>query len=219
MTALDVFDQPRTKPAYLHAQLPLVMASDRGLARFLRGLDEMASELYERVGQKEFLFEVGLAPLPVVRLMAGQIGVPIDPMLPAPDQRQIARVASATFPIRGTRESLRRNLEALTGSTVRIDDPTGITADGTPRIAEPTSVRREGRDVSTTAAPPPADPGSDRAASDLAAQQHVRLVTIGVDGLGRATSASVRAAVQREVDCSAGVVFDPPLPEPEEGGA
>ncbi|MFK8024801.1 MAG: phage tail protein, partial [Ilumatobacter sp.] len=130
-------------PAYLIQQLPLVMASDPGLAQFLRGFDEMASALYERVGQKEFLLDIGTAPLSMVRLRAQWIGVPIDPLLPGETQRRIARTAASTFRRRGTHWALKENLGALTGAEVAIRDQASITVQPEARASDPIAERQE----------------------------------------------------------------------------
>lgn len=200
MTLVNLPDDSQMGARYLEAQLPVVMSSDEGVARFLRGLDEMASELYERVGQKEHLFDIALAPLMVVRLLAERIGVPIDPLRPEAEQRSIARVAAATFPIRGTRASLEQNLAALTGMETTVEDPGGITAHRAPRVAL-TSSQRE-----ATPWDPP-ESGGERAA-----------VRIRIAGSGRATVAALIATVTRELQCAVPYEFDPPIANTSNGG-
>ena len=50
----------------LHEQLPVVMATDPNIVRFVGLVDATASELYERVGAKERLLDPWTAPEPMI---------------------------------------------------------------------------------------------------------------------------------------------------------
>ena len=114
-------------------QLPVVMATDTGVAKFLDVVDPMASQLYDVVGAKEVFFDPTVAPLPVVRWLGVRLGVEIDSNLPDDVQRRVFMIAAATHAIRGTAESLRMNLAAITGGVVSIEEHGTIESLPTPQ--------------------------------------------------------------------------------------
>lgn len=187
MTHLAVRDPSPETSAYLREQLPVVMAADPGLAEFLAGMDEMASELYDRIAGKELAFDIGVAPASMLRWRAAQIGVDIDPALPIERQRRIADAAASTFPARGTRASLVTNLRALTG-----DDSVKIDGEDESSIL----VVEEARSLSSISAA--AGTGPDRVAEDRPA---VRPVTIRLRSFGGVSQDTVEAAITREIPC------------------
>ncbi len=176
---------------YMHAQLPVVMATDEKLSSFLHGLDEIASELYDRVGATDRYFDPTIAPLPLVRWWAGHLSVDIDADRPDHEQRRIAVTAATTFAQRGTASSLVANLESLTGATVTLTGP-GL---GGVSVVRSALTRQNG--AASASVPPLLPPPAVPIYNDI---------TITLASLGRASLAQVREVARREL--SAHVRFE-----------
>lgn len=113
-----------TRPTgLLHQQLPVVMATDPNVVRFVSLVDATASELYERVGTKHELLDPAVAPMPIIRWLAGLLALPLPDDLPDEVQRATVSAAARTFPRRGTAGSLGDVLSALAGVPVTVDEP------------------------------------------------------------------------------------------------
>lgn len=179
---------------YLRDQLPVVMAQDRRLDAFLAPFDQIAGDLYEFIAAKEHLFDLTVAPLELVRFLAHQIGVEIEPDLDESLQRRLAITAARTFPRRGTRESIEANVAALTGCDARVVDPNGIRVTALPDVPDVDDRHR----VPGQAAPtePAAPPNADT----------VGVVRVLLESYGDAPVAAVRAAIERELSCT--VVYE-----------
>lgn len=183
--------------ALMQDQLPVVMATDDGITRFLSLVDPIAGDLYDRVGSQEHLWDPHIAPIAMVRRLAALLGVDLDYSLPEALQRDVLASAMTTFPVRGTLRSLSANLVALTGAPVTIEEDGWI------------SVRRHPR-------PPPSIPppsgATTRAVTDPVTAAvwppSVGRVRVTTTALGSATLEHVRRVVERELraDCLVEVV-------------
>lgn len=138
----------------LHQQLPVVMATDPNVVRFVSLVDTTASELYERVGTKHDLLDPAVAPMPIIRWLAGVLALPMPDDLPADVQRATVMAAARAFPRRGTAASLASVLTAMAGTPVTIEEPGWVRCDPEPGVpptaelpaedAEPTRVAGDG---------------------------------------------------------------------------
>ena len=106
----------------LEEQLPVIMAGDPNLVRFVGLVDPIASELYDRVGEKEALFHPATAPPPIVRWLAGLLALPLERDVRLSVQRAAVAAAAAAFPRRGTTASLASVLAVLAQAPVTITE-------------------------------------------------------------------------------------------------
>lgn len=173
---------------YMHAQLPVVMATDEKLSSFLYALDEISSDLYDRVGATDQYFDATIAPLPLVRWWARHLSVEIDADRPDHEQRAIASTAAATFARRGTAASLVANLAALTGAKVTLSGP-GL--GGVSAVRAALTRQLETSASGSRPLPPPTAPIRND-------------VTITLASLGRASLAQVREVARRELSAHVG---------------
>lgn len=161
----------------LEEQLPVVMAGDPNLVRFVQLVDPTASELYDRVSEKETLFHPATAPPPIVRWLARLLALPIADDVRLDVQRAVVAEAARAFPRRGTEGSLRTLLSAIAQAPVSIEETGWV------------------RCVPAPTVPPrmPVDPMSD--AESLDEPMWVRIVVGATD----ATDADLRAVIEREL--------------------
>jgi phage tail-like protein len=125
----------------LEEQLPVIMAADPNLVRFVGLVDPIATELYERVGDKAPLFHSATAPPPIVRWLAGLLMLPVADDVQLDIQRAVVAAAADAFPKRGTPESLRSVLSIIAQSRVEIEETGGVRC--VPRPAIPARLARE----------------------------------------------------------------------------
>jgi phage tail-like protein len=112
---------------WLLAQLPIGMVSDDFFRRFVSIFQDVASTLVEGTDNIPNTVDVTVAPEPMVRWMAGWIGVPaLDPTLPHVQQREIVRAHAEMLAWRGTRRGLLRFLELVSGAPARLEDGGGV---------------------------------------------------------------------------------------------
>lgn len=135
----------------LEEQLPVVMAGDPNLVRFVGLVDPIASELYERVGEKEVIFDPTTAPPAIVRWLAGVLAVPLEDDLPIDVQRAVVSAAAELFPRRGTAGSLRGMIATLAQAWVTIDETGWVRYSAEPAV--PTE--RHGAGVASSVLEPP----------------------------------------------------------------
>ncbi len=107
-------------------RLPNVLASDDLLVRFLRGFEDVGTDLYDRADEFSTLFDPQVARPEVVRWMAGWIGVVVDAGLPDDRCNAVATAAMGHFAARGTRAEVAALLEAATGAPCEVVDPGGV---------------------------------------------------------------------------------------------
>ena len=134
----------------LEEQLPVIMAEDPNLVRFVRLVDPTASELYDRVGDKESIFHPATAPPPVVRWWCSVLGLPVHDDVQIEVRRAVVSAAAETYPIRGTERSLWMVLAAFSRAPVTIEETGVVFSTPDPRVppaspATSRSVRRASR--------------------------------------------------------------------------
>lgn len=126
-------------PDWLLQQLPVGMSEDDFFARFVRIFQSVADTVLHQVDTMPHLFDVTVAPLPMVRTVGSWLGIDwIDPSLPDHLQRRIVREYSAGLLWRGTKAGLTRVLELLCDAQpgdVIVDDSGGVYTDDAPRTA------------------------------------------------------------------------------------
>jgi len=123
------------KPSdWLVRQLPAGLLGEDFFVRFVELFQAEADTLVAHAQNLPHLADPQVAPLELVRWMAGWIGSPgIDPGYPEDVQRQMLLVASEVLRSRGTVAGLRRLLEVYSGGEVEIEEGGGVfAADGAP---------------------------------------------------------------------------------------
>jgi phage tail-like protein len=117
---------------WLLAQLPQAMARDRVIAGFVRGFQEVADSIRERMSTVDYELDVDLASPEMLRYLATWLGVEVESIgaaddLPArEDQRRLIRAVGQVLGWRGTRRGLEILLEALTGGRAEVSDNGGV---------------------------------------------------------------------------------------------
>jgi phage tail-like protein len=115
------------KQDWLIQQLPVGMVEDEFLVRFLRIFQGVADTLLDQIDTLPHMFDVSVAPLPMVRQLGRWIGVDgIDPDFDPALQRRIVRDYAEFMQWRGTKRGLRKLLELLSDGEVSITDNCGI---------------------------------------------------------------------------------------------
>lgn len=127
------------RPDWLLEQLPIGMTEDDFFARFVRIFQSVSDTVMHQVDNVPHVFDVAVAPLPMVRAVGSWLGVDwIDPSLPDALQRRIVREYSAGLLWRGTRAGLTRLLELLCDAQpgdVIVEDSGGVYTDDAPNTA------------------------------------------------------------------------------------
>lgn len=117
---------------WLTHQLPVGMAEDDFLFRFVSIFQRVADTAVHQIDTLPHAFDPTVAPAPMVRQMAAWLGVSwVDSSLDVRLQRAIVTEYSQIIQWRGTKRGLRRLLELLTGGgEVTITDSGGVWAEG-----------------------------------------------------------------------------------------
>ncbi|MDQ1706028.1 MAG: hypothetical protein QOF18_2394 [Frankiaceae bacterium] len=116
---------------WMLAQLPIGMVEDDFFSRFVSIFQEVAGTLLDGADNIDNVVDMTVTPEPMLRWMAGWIGVPgLDPTLPHAQQRQIVRTYAELLAWRGTRRGLQRYLELVSGAPVLIEDGGGVFGEG-----------------------------------------------------------------------------------------
>jgi phage tail-like protein len=179
----------------LEEQLPVIMAEDPNLVRFVRLVDPTASELYDRVGDKESIFHPATAPPPVVRWWCSVLGLPVHDDVQIEVRRAVVSAAAETYPIRGTERSLWMVLAAFSRAPVTIEETGVVFSTPEPRV------------------PPRVAGDQPVGAPSLAPPTSVRIVV----GATEATVADLRALIERELRADVPYELVVGAPEPPEG--
>src|SRR5690606_15963168 len=113
---------------WLTHQLPVGMAEDDFLFRFVSIFQRVADTAMHQIDALPHAFDPSVAPLPMVRAMATWLGVDwVDSSLDERLQRRIVTEYSQIVQWRGTRHGMRRLLQLLSGgSEVSITDSGGV---------------------------------------------------------------------------------------------
>jgi len=116
---------------WLTHQLPVGMAEDDFLFRFVSIFQRVADTVMHQADTLPHTFDPTVAPLPVVRLMASWLGVTFaDSSLDERVQRSIVTEYSELIRWRGTKRGMRQLLELLSGGDVEITDSGGTWPEG-----------------------------------------------------------------------------------------
>jgi phage tail-like protein len=117
---------------WLLAQLPQAMARDRVITGFVRGFEDVADTIRDRMSTVDYELDVDLASPEMLRYLATWLGVEVETIgsaddLPArEDQRRLIRAVGQVLGWRGTRRGLEILLEALTGGRAEVSDRGGV---------------------------------------------------------------------------------------------
>ncbi len=119
---------------WLVEQLPICLAGDEFLRRFVGIFGELADGLRDRIDSVEHAVDVTVAPPAFVRWLGGWLDIAsIDPSLPVERQRALVREFGRLLAQRGTRAGLREAIQLVTGErVVVVHDPGSIVAEGNP---------------------------------------------------------------------------------------
>lgn len=117
---------------WLTHQLPVGMAEDDFLFRFVSIFQHVADTVVHQIDTLPHVFDPTVTPTPVVRSMAAWIGVDwVDSSLDDRVQREIVLQYSQLVQWRGTRRGLRQLLSLLSGGAdVSIRDSGGVFPEG-----------------------------------------------------------------------------------------
>ncbi len=117
---------------WLTHQLPVAMAEDDFLFRFVSIFQRLADTAMLQIDTLAHAFDPTVAPEPMVRQMAAWLGIDwVDSSLDGRLQRAIVTEYSQIIQWRGTKRGLRRLLELLSGGgEVEIVDSGGVWPEG-----------------------------------------------------------------------------------------
>jgi phage tail-like protein len=120
----------RFAPGWLVEQLPRALSDDPFTRQFLRIFEDVAESVRRNVIAFEHDLDVALGPMEFVRWMGGWLALTAPASLSEPRQRELVAAAGAMWRRRGTKPAVVRLLEAVTASTVEIDDGGGVFEEG-----------------------------------------------------------------------------------------
>ena len=133
-------------PGWLADQLPRALSEDELTRRFVRIFEDVGDSVRSKVVAFEHDLDTGLAPMEFVRWMGGWLAISMPQSVPERRQRDLLAAAGASWRRRGTRAAVVSLLEAVTGSTVEIDDGGGVFDEGgAPPNRKAVTVRLGGR--------------------------------------------------------------------------
>jgi phage tail-like protein len=123
--------RPARHPRWLVDQLPVGMAQSDFFVRFVSIFQELASGLLDDADLVEHVPDVTVTPVPMLRTLAGWIGVDsVDVSLREDLQRLIVRSSARSLAHRGTAAGLRAFAEMLSGSPAEVVDGGGVWREG-----------------------------------------------------------------------------------------
>jgi phage tail-like protein len=124
---------------WLIHQLPVGMAEDDFLVRFLTIFQNVADTVVHQIDALPHVFDPTVAPTPMVRAMAQWIGVDwVDSSLDDRIQRAIVIEYAQLIQWRGTKRGLRRLLRLLSGGAdVEVLDSGGVFGEGEAPVVPP----------------------------------------------------------------------------------
>jgi phage tail-like protein len=121
----------RRRDDWLIHQLPVGMAEDEFLVRFLRIFQDVAETVLTQIDAMPHLFDPTVAPDQMVRALGGWIGIDwIDPSLDVRLQRRIVTSYASLVQWRGTARGLRGLMELVSGAPAFVEDSGGVYAEG-----------------------------------------------------------------------------------------
>lgn len=113
-----------TSPSYLLDYLPEIYQQDPFIGRFLRIFEEVLAPIERMLDSMPAYFDPTVTRPDVLEWLAGWLGVSLDERWPLVRRRAYVRRASELFSLRGTARGLSIAIEALTGVTPEITQPT-----------------------------------------------------------------------------------------------
>lgn len=124
---------------WLVNQLPVGMAQDPFLVRFVALIQQVAGGMLDHLDDLPHLGDVTVAPEPMVRYLGSWVGLEwVEPTLPARTQRELVRGYAQLLQWRGTRKGLRQLLVLITGDTeATVTDTGGVFVFGEAPVAVP----------------------------------------------------------------------------------
>jgi phage tail-like protein len=115
------------RPDWLIHQLPVGMAEDEFLVRFLSIFQEIVNTVLHQVDTLPHVFDPSVAPDGMVRFMGRWLACNwVDSSLPDATQRDIVRRYSQLLQWRGTRRGLQQLLELISGEPAVVTDSGGV---------------------------------------------------------------------------------------------
>ncbi len=123
---------------WLLHQLPVGMAEDDFLYRFVSIFQRMGDTVVHQIDTLPHMFDPTVAPAPMVQTMARWLGVEwLDSSIDDRLQREIVLRYAELIQWRGTKRGLRLLLELLSGGTARVRDSGGVFPEGESPAAAP----------------------------------------------------------------------------------
>jgi len=123
---------------WLLHQLPVGMAEDDFLYRFVSIFQRMGDTVVHQIDTLPHMYDPTVAPAPMVQTMACWLGVEwLDSSLDDRLQREIVLRYAELIQWRGTKRGLRLLLELLSGATARVRDSGGVFPEGESPAAAP----------------------------------------------------------------------------------
>lgn len=111
----------------LHDQLPMPLAEDPFLSRYLANIEVTAESILDHVESVENLVDVDVTPdrlVPWLAMWLDSDGA--DEQLPMDERRRLVRGLGPNLPWRGTRRGVETLLHLVTGREVEVEDAGGI---------------------------------------------------------------------------------------------
>jgi phage tail-like protein len=116
---------------WLIHQLPVGMAEDDFLVRFMSILQEVANTVVGQIDNLPHMFDATVAPPSMVRALGRWIGLDwVDPSLPDALQRRIVIEYFSMLRWRGTRRGMEQLLELISGAPAVVEESGGIFREG-----------------------------------------------------------------------------------------
>ena len=116
---------------WLLHQLPVAMAEDEFIGRFLSIFQDVADTVVGQIDNLPHAFDVTVAPPTMVRTLGRWIGLDwVDPSLPIALQRRIVREYFSLLRWRGTRRGMQQLLELISEAPAVVEETGGIYAEG-----------------------------------------------------------------------------------------
>ena len=116
----------RSDEGVLRSQLPMVMAADPFIPRFLMAFEDILDTIDGQVETQPHVLDPTVAPLEILRWVAKWVGFDVSPSLPEDRQRRLVKAAGAVVRWRGSARGLKSLLEAFTGADATVLDSGGV---------------------------------------------------------------------------------------------
>ena len=123
---------------WLLHQLPVGMAEDDFLFRFVTIFQRVADTVTHQIDTLPHMFDPTVAPEPMVQAMASWLGIDwLDSSLDGRQQREIVLRYAELIQWRGTKRGLQQLLSLLSGGPATVKDSGGVFAEGEAPAAPP----------------------------------------------------------------------------------